>query len=389
MVCLDDKGDIVRPALLWNDLRSASQAQDLVEHLGGPQPCADLIGSVPTASFTVTKLAWLAAHEPANAARTKSVLLPHDWLTWKLAGSRPGQATTDHGDASGTGYYSPAERKWLPKLAEWALGHRPVLPRLAAPAEVVGHTSWGAALSAGTGDNMAAALGLGIEPGDIAISIGTSGAAFCLANQPTADPTGSVSGFASAIGSYLPLACTVNASRILSVTANLLGVDHDDFASVALSATPGAHGLTLLPYLDGERTPNRPDASGVLVGLTSGTTRQDFARAAVEALLCSLADAVDGLGTVGTRRVLLGGGARSRAVQHIAPAVFGTPIEVAEPAEYVALGAAKQAAWALLGTPTPPAWPKVSTVQFVAEPTPDVRTKYSILRDAQGAATSL
>ena len=379
MVCLDANGAAVRPALLWNDLRSAPQIASLVDHLGGAQRCADQIGSVPTASFTVTKLAWLAAHEPAAAASTAVVLLPHDWLTWKLGGSA-GEMTTDHGDASGTGYYSPTLRNWLPDVATWAIGQPISLPRLAGPAEVVGHTPWGAALSAGTGDNMAAALGLAITDGDVVVSIGTSGTAFCVSDRPTADPTGSVSGFADATGRNLPLVCTINASRILSVVGTLLGVDHDEFAGLALAGVPGAHGLTLLPYLDGERTPNRPDASGVLSGITSATTREDLARAAVEALLCSLADAVDALGVSARRVIMIGGGSRNPAVQQLAPAVFGMPVEVADPGEYVALGAARQAAWALRGTAGPPDWPAVRTQTFTTEPTPEVRRQYAALR---------
>ena len=203
MVALDAAGDVVRPALLWNDLRSAPQIAELVEHLGGPLRCAETIGSVPAASFTVTKVRWMAENEPENAARTACVLLPHDWLTWRLAGGAAAGAerTTDQGDASGTGYYSPATREWLPDVIAWALDRGPgvapvALPRIADPREIVGRTAAGAALSAGTGDNMAAALGLGLGPGDVAVSIGTSGTAFCVLDRPAPpDPEGSVSGF--------------------------------------------------------------------------------------------------------------------------------------------------------------------------------------------------
>jgi len=388
MVALDSGGAVVRPALLWNDLRSAPQIASVVDHLGGPRACADTIGSVPAASFTVTKLRWMAENEPATAARTAAVLLPHDWLTWMLAGGPESGAemTTDHGDASGTGYYSPARREWLPEVAQWALGRgaggpRVVLPRIAAPSEIVGRTASGAALGAGTGDNMAAALGLGLGTGDVAVSIGTSGTAFCVTDTPAADPTGSVAGFADATGRYLPLVATVNAARVLAVVGTLLGVDHTGFADLALSAPSGAGGLTLLPYLDGERTPNRPTATGVLAGLTSAVTRADLARAAVEALLCSLADAVDALGSSPTRVLMIGGAARNPAIQHLAPAILGADVLVPEPAEYVALGAARQAAWALAGTRQPPIWRAAEAVTFSAEPTPLVRARYGVLRD--------
>jgi xylulokinase len=384
LVALDEAGEVVRPALLWNDLRSAPQIAEVVERLGGPQSCADTIGSVPPASFTVTKLRWLAEHEPENAARTASVLLPHDWLTWKLAGAGSAVFTTDHGEASGTGYYSPSRRSWLPEVAAWALGRdtAPALPRLVDAGAVAGHTPGGIPLSAGTGDNMAAALGLAIRDGDVVVSIGTSGTAFCVADAPTNDPTGSVSGFCDASGRYLPLVCTVNASRVLAVVGGLLGVDHDELARLALAGEPGAGGLTLLPYLDGERTPNRPAATGVFAGLTSGVTRENFARAAVEALLCSLADAVDALGDRPARVLMIGGGSRNPAVQQLAPSVFGQPVQVLEPGEYVALGAARQAAWALSGAEQPPVWPEAPSETFDGEPTPAVRAAYARLRDA-------
>src|SRR5215470_7163487 len=166
MIVLDSGGQVIRPAMLWNDVKSAPQARELVNELGGAAEWAARTGSVPTMSFTVTKLRWLAEREPANAARVHRVALPHDWLTWRLAGGGPRDAdgdaslavVTDRGDASGTGYFSPATGEWLPENATRALGHQVTLPRVAAPGEVVGRTSWGAAISAGTGDNMGAAL---------------------------------------------------------------------------------------------------------------------------------------------------------------------------------------------------------------------------------------
>jgi xylulokinase len=389
MVVLDEAGQVIRPALLWNDMRSAPQAAALIAELGGPAEWARRTGSVPTASFTVTKLRWLAEHEPAAAERTAHALLPHDWLTWRLTGSGGGpvQAATDRGDASGTGYFSPALSKWLPEIAEAALGHAVGLPRLAAPAEIAGRTPGGAVLSAGTGDNMGAALGLGVDLGEVVVSIGTSGTAYAVAAEPAADESGLVAGFADATGRFLPLVATVNAARILTVTARLLGTDPAGLSRLALAAPAGAGGLTLLPYLDGERSPNRPDASGVLRGLTSTNTMpENLARAAVEALLCSLADAIGNLadcGITAQRVILIGGAARSEAVRRIAPAIFGVPVTVPPPAEYVALGAARQAAWALSGTESPPQWPLPgSSVEYTAEPVPLVRERYAALRDA-------
>jgi xylulokinase len=404
MIVLDSAGEVVRPALLWNDLRSSGAAAELVAEFGGPQWWASHVGSVPTASFTVAKLRWLARHEPANAARVASVLLPHDWLTRRLCGpGELGPPLTDRGDASGTGYFSAATGEYLPGVAEQAIGHAVTLPRVAAPAEVVGQTAWGAAVSAGTGDNMGAALGLGLQPGDVAVSIGTSGTAFAVSGVPADDPSGAVAGFADATGRFLPLVCTINAGLVLSAFAGLLGTDLARLDALALAGAPGAGGITVLPYLDGERTPDRPDATGVLRGLTTrNATRENLARAAVEALLASLADAASRLdaataqpasglpapaaggsaeGQPYGRVLLIGGGAKSPAVRQLAPGIFYSPVHVPEPEEYVALGAARQAAWALAGTPEPPAWPSRPAVTYTGAPRPEIRERHAALRD--------
>jgi xylulokinase len=395
MIVLDESGAVIRPAMLWNDVKSAPQAAELIQELGGSAAWATRTGSVPTMSFTVTKLRWLAENEPGHAERTRRVLLPHDWLTWRLAGGRAGRAgeiqpATDRGDASGTGYFYPADSVWLPDILQRALGHGAELPRVAGPSEVVGQTSWGALLSAGTGDNMGAALGLGLSEGDMAVSIGTSGTAYLASPRPSSDASGAVCGFADATGQFLPLVCTVNAARVLDATARMLGTDAAGLADRALAAAPGAGGLVLLPYLDGERTPNRPAANGVLRGLTThNATPENLARAAVEAVLCSLADAIDHVTLVtgiSPRRVMLtGGAARSAAIRAFAPAIFGVPVTVPEPAEDVALGAARQAAWALAGTAGLPDWPARPAQAYEADLLPHVREQYAALRDDAAA----
>jgi xylulokinase len=386
MVCLDDDGAVVRDALLWNDTRSAGAARDLTAELGGGQAWADAVGLVPVASFTVTKLRWLADAEPANAARTAAVCLPHDWLTWRLAGS-PGidALVTDRGDASGTGYWSAATGEYRPDLLERALGHGAVVPRVLGPAEPGPMTTGGAVLGPGTGDNAAAALGLAAEPGDVVCSIGTSGVVSIVSTSPAADPSGTVAGFADATGHFLPLIATLNAARVLDATARLLGVDHAELSRLALSAPPGAGGLVLVPYLEGERTPDRPDSTGALHGLTLATADPaHLARAAVEGLLCGLADGLDAVAATGTpvRRVfLVGGGARSEAVRRIAPAVLGVPVLAPPPGEYVADGAALQAAWVLAGGEAPPEWARPGTERHEADPVPAVRERYAEVRD--------
>ena len=384
MVLIDEQGRPVRDALLWNDVRSAPDIADLTAELGGPGAWASAVGTVPVTSVTVTKLRWTARCEPDVAAKARSVLLPHDYLTARLrAGAArdsidPSAMTTDRGDASGTGYWSPAAGAYRPDILELAFGRELAVPRVAGPAEIVGATPWGAVLSAGTGDNMAAALALDLQPGDIVVSLGTSGTAFTVTAVAPADASGAVAGFADATGRFLPLVCTMNCGLVIDAVAALLGVNHAELGQLALSAPPGAGGLTLLPYLDGERTPNMPDATGTLHGLTRlNLDRAHVARAAFEGVLLGLRDAVQalvGCGVEGRRILLIGGLARSAAVAVIAAEVFGLPVSVAAPAEYVALGAARQAAWALLGSELPPAWSSTPAVEL--PPPPPVGSSY-------------
>ncbi|MBV8934024.1 MAG: xylulokinase [Kutzneria sp.] len=390
MVCLDDQGQVVRPALLWNDLRSAAAAADLVTEAGagevGRRFWADAVGSVPLASFTVAKARWLATHEPDSTARTAAIALPHDWLTWRLGGRGDlSVLVTDRSDASGTGYWSPATGEYRADLLRSALGRDVVLPKVLAPSAVAGTMPSGARLGPGAGDNAASALGVGAARGDIVISLGTSGTVFAVAGSPVCDSSGVVAGFADATGMYLPLVCTLNAVRVLSATARLLGVDLDELSRLALSAPPGSEGLVVVPYLEGERTPSKPDATGAVHGLTlNNSTPANLARAAVEGMLCGLADGLDALirQDVPVERILLvGGGARAEAVRRIAPTMFGGTVLVPRPGEYTADGAARQAAWVLQGGAAPPDWPVTGTEVFHADPRPEVRDRYAEARD--------
>ena len=402
MVVLDDGGAVVRPALLWNDTRSAGAARDLVDELGGPAAWAQAVGTVPVASLTVTKLRWLAMNEPELAERVHDVVLPHDWLTKRILeeGSRTrAELVTDRGDASGTGYWSPATGEYRADLLERAFGRVVGVPRVLEPSGAAGRTGSGLLVAAGTGDNMGAALGMGLSPGDVVVSLGTSGTVFTVHDQPTSDPSGFVAGFADATGCFLPLVCTLNAARVLSAGARMLGTDLAGLDALALKALPGSGGLVLLPYLDGERTPSLPEATGTLGGLTrDNMSPENVARAHVEGMLCGLADGLDALRSQGVRpqRVLLiGGAARSRAVQAIAPEIFGLSVSLPDSAEYVALGAAKQAAWSL-GAQTDkmsqPMWANSESVSL--DPTSGhghdaVRAAYrSLLDTVHGAANA-
>jgi len=419
LVALDAEGRVVRDAILWNDTRSAPAAEDLIAELGdgdrdaGAQAWADAVGSVLVASLTVTKLRWLRDAEPENAARVAAVALPHDWLTWRIAGYGPegesplgprlDRLVTDRSDASGTGYYDAeadgGAGAYRPDLLRLALGRDDVaLPRVLGPAESggVAHASvagadvaGGALLGPGAGDNAAAALALGLAPGDIAISIGTSGVVSAVAPARTADGSGAINGFADATGNALMLAVTLNAARVLDAARSVLDVDVHRLADLALAAPAGADGLVLVPYLEGERTPNRPDATGTLHGVRLATsTREHLARAYVEGMLCGLADGLDALRAQGVpieRVMVIGGAAQSPAVQQVATQVFGLAIGVPEPGEYVADGAARQAAWVLAAADAAgaaaPGWSTTIATTLDADPRPLVREQYAAVRD--------
>jgi len=366
LVAVDAAGRPVRPAKLWNDTESAPQSRRLVERLGAAA-WARACGSVPVASFTVTKLAWLRDNEPSSFARMAHALLPHDWLTWRLAD----RFVTDRGDASGTGWWSPGEGRYREDLLALVDADRDwttMLPTVLGPIETAGSMTAraarelglkasGALVAPGTGDNMAAALGVGLVTRDVVVSLGTSGTVYALSETPTADATGAVGGFADATGRFLPLACTLNATKVTDVFARLLSLDRAAFEAAAAGAPPGARGVVLVPYLDGERTPNVPEATGSLVGLRSDADASLVARAAFEGVVCGLLDALDALAAAGVdtsgRLLLVGGGAKStvyrRVFADLAQRVLTVPLPLH--GELVATGACVQAAAVLHGRP--------------------------------------
>ena len=389
MVALDESGEVIRPALLWNDTRSAAQAESLNSEMGGNQAIADAVGSVLVASFTASKVRWMAENEKKNADRVHSIALPHDWLSWQLQGGKDfSKLFTDRSDASGTGYFDPKSSTYhRDVLAKALLSDREVyLPTIIAPSTFGGTTTTGIPIAPGAGDNAGAALGVQAEPGDVVISLGTSGTAFAVSTTSTHDSSGAVAGFADASGRFLPLVCTLNAARIFDAATTILGKTHDEVGALALSSVPGAHGLTLLPYFEGERTPNRPSATGVFSGMNiANSNPADIARAMIEGMLSGLADAVAALEDLGVdikRVLIIGGAAKNPAVGQIASALFGRPVLIPPAGEYVADGAAKQAAWALLGGATPPVWDLGKATHIEAAATPQVLEKYRTLRDA-------
>jgi len=349
LVTLDADGEPVRPALLWNDVRSAPQARRLTEELGGAKFWAERTGSVPAASFTVTKWAWLAENEPEALRAVKAVRLPHDYLTGRLTG----EGITDRGDASGTGWWASGTESYDEEILAHVGLDPALLPRVVRPGEVAGTVrdghglpfAKGTLVAAGTGDNAAAALGLGLLPGAPVLSLGTSGTVYAVSKRRPADPTGTVAGFADAHGDWLPLACTLNCTLAVDKIAALLGLDRN--------AVEPSTGVTLLPYLDGERTPNLPNASGVLHGLRHDTTAGQLLQAAYDGAVHSLLGALDLVLDEDADRsaplLLIGGGARGRAWQETVRRLSGRPVQVPEAKELVALGAAAQAAGLLTG----------------------------------------
>jgi len=354
MVVLDEAGAVIRPAKLWNDTETAPDAGWLLKQLpGGAADWAAATGSVPVAAFTIAKLSWLHRSEPDNWARVAKVVLPHDWMTARLSGSLDSgdlaALTTDRGDASGTGYWSAATGEYCWDLLsiidadrDWST----VVPTVLAPGSAAG--TWrGAVVAPGTGDNMAAALGLGLQHGDAVMSFGTSGTVYAVTAEATADPSGAVAGFASADGRFLPLVCTLNATKVTDAAIRLLGVTTAEFDELAMASDIGAGGLTLLPYLDGERTPNRPKATGWLTGLRSDVSREQFARAAVEGVICGLLDGLEALTAISgamDRVIMIGGGARSAAYRQTLADLCDLPVVVADADQAVAVGACLQAA---------------------------------------------
>jgi xylulokinase len=353
LVTLDGRGRPLRPAILWNDTRSAAETRELTTALGGSTAWAERVGSVPVPSLTATRWAWLCRHEPERAAATQAVRLPHDFITERLCG----RAVTDRGDASGTGWWSTRDESYVRDVLDLIELDPALLPEVLGPREIAGEVMpaaartlglrAGALVGPGTGDNMAAALGLGARAGEPVVSLGTSGTAYAVMEQRAVDPTGTVAGFADASGRFLPLTATLNATLAIDRVAGWLGLDRE--------AAAERTAVVMLPYLDGERTPNLPEAAGMVAGLRHATTREEILLAAYEGAAASLVEALDLLSDQGSGLdpaaaiLLVGGGARGGVWQRTVARLSGRPIQVPDAEELVALGAAAQAAACLSG----------------------------------------
>jgi xylulokinase len=356
-VPLDEKGEVIRPAKLWCDTSTTAECALITKKLGGPKATIRKTGNLILPGFTAPKILWLKRHEPANYKRLRHVLLPHDYLNFHLTGNY----FMEHGDASGTALMDVRKRTWsketvgaidknlaefLPAISgshEAAGTLRPALAeKFGLPADVI--------VSAGGGDNMMGAIGTGnVAPGVVTASFGTSGTIYAYANQPVVDPEGEIAAFCSSTGGWLPLLCTMNVTTVTEQVRALFGQDHEALNAAVAAAPAGAGGLVLLPYLAGERTPNVPDGSGVLLGLTQKTfTRGHIARAAMEGATMGMNYGLRRLAVLGVKAKeirVTGGGAKSPVWRQLMADIFGVPVVAMVEDEGAALGGALQVAW--------------------------------------------
>jgi xylulokinase len=359
LVLLGEDNVALRRAKLWNDTEPAPDAARLRELLP-PADWAKRTGSVPGPALTVSKLAWTERCYPGLVGRAAHVLLPFDYIVYRLSGNK----VTERGGCSGTGYFNPFSNCWDLELASLATSGVDCtkVPAIIESAQAAGKIIQmpfpelnGALVGAGTGDNMAAALGLGVEEGDTVISLGTSGTVYSVTPLGVQDASGAINGYADATGRFMPMVTTLNAAKVTDCVRRLLGVSVQEFDSLALEPREANHSLILIPYFDGERTPDLPEATGRLLNLRSNSTRSEVARAAVEGVLCGLLEGLDLLAQQGVRLdrrfILTGGAARSKAYQQTLADLTGKPIWIATIAEAAAAGAGVQAAAALHGEP--------------------------------------
>ena len=397
LVCLDDRDLPVRPAKLWNDTSTSAECDELTRKLGGESRVLALVGNLILPGYTAPKIAWLAAREPESYARTARMCLPHDYLNLWLTG----RFVTEYGDASGTAYFDVRSRHYSDVVLAAIDGRRDwkrTLPELAPSISVVGALRREAAealglnagipVSAGGGDNMCAAIGCDIvTAGPVAVSLGTSGTVFAYRAEPAIDPLGEAAAFCDSTGGWLPLAATLNCTSATEWARELFEMSHAEVD--AALAERGTSGPVFLPYLSGERTPNRPQAAGILAGLRPDHGRDTIVRAVVEGVTFGLEYAMEALrrARVAPAEVtLIGGGAASDAWAQLCADIFELPVVRPSIGEAAASGAARQAQWAVDGQR--PALAVASAQRFEPRPRPELREtaeRIATLRDIAGA----
>jgi xylulokinase len=359
LVLLDDQGQVLRPAKLWCDTETTEENERLLKHLGGEQGALERLGVVIAPGYTVSKLLWTKEQHPEVFSRIARILLPHDYLNFWLTG----RACSEYGDASGTGYFNVRSRQWdlqllrdidptgrlqaaLPELID---AHQAVGTLLPAIAEQLGLNP-NAVVASGGGDNMMGAIGTGnIQPGAITMSLGSSGTVYAYAEAPQVSADASVATFCSSSGGWLPLICTMNLTNATGAIRELFNLDLEQFNQLVAQAPIGAEGVSMLPFLNGERVPALPHATGSLHGLTlSNLTQANLCRAVVEGTTFGLRYGLDLLRHNGLQSrsiCLIGGGSKSAVWRQIVADIMNTPVICTEHSEAAALGAAIQAAW--------------------------------------------
>ncbi len=356
-VPLDKDGNVIRPAKLWCDTSTAAECEQLTAALGGPEATIAALGNAILPGFTASKILWLKNHEPQNFARLATVLLPHDYLNWWLTG----RAVMEYGDASGTALLDVRTRTWCKavleaidpdletKLPPLISSDQPVGTLQPVTAKALGLTP-DVLVSAGGGDNMMGAIGTGnTRPGIVTASFGTSGTIYACCDQPVVDPRGEIAAFCDSTNRWLPLLCTMNVTVATEMVRRDFRMDHAQFERTAAKAPPGADGLVLLPYLEGERTPNVPDGTGVFFGVRPATfTAAHFARAAMEGVTLGMNYGLRRLAELGVKATQIratGGGANSKLWRQIMADVFNAEVVTLKVGEGAAYGAALQALW--------------------------------------------
>lgn len=352
LVPLDHRHEVIRPAQLWNNTLSAPDIEILVSKLGR-EYWAQECGSVPVPAFTVSKLAWLFNHEASTVEKLNTILLPHDYMNFRLTG----QFVTDRSEASGTGYYNSITNRYSFDLLKACFGDskkwETMFPEVRLPEDTAGSVQDAAAselgvtegipVAVGGGDQHLAAAGIGLRETDTCFSLGTSGVVFTMSDTPVVDTTGMIDGVAAATGGWQPLVCTQNSMQVTDLFARILGIRVEDLGQLALSADPSRPRPVLAPYFGGERSPNLPHSSATLSGMTLTLDRPMLALTAVESVLLGLVRGLREIVGHGIRAdgrvVAIGGGSRSRAFVQILADLLGRPVSVIDSPEATARGA--------------------------------------------------
>ena len=358
-VPLDKDGKALYNIKLWCDTATTAQCAEITKKAGGDKKVVELLGNLMLPGFTAPKILWLKENKPEAFKALKYIMLPHDYLNWKLTG----EYVMEYGDASGTALFDSAKRCWSKEICDIIDGNLlGLLPKLIEPSAPAGKVSAEAAaaygipegipVSAGGGDNMMGAVGTGtVADGFLTMSMGTSGTLYGYSDKPINDPENGLSGFCSSTGGWLPLLCTMNCTVATEFVRGLFNMDVKELDGEAAKAPCGSEGVLVMPFFNGERTPNLPNGRASITGLTSANTnRANIARASLESAVFAMRGGLDAFRKLGfkPREIrLIGGGSKSPLWRQIAADVMNLPIRIPALDEAAALGGAVQALWCL------------------------------------------